>query len=289
MNKNISDFVEIAIEAGRIALRDFRAGELTAATVNYKNGGSPVTSADIAADNYLKSACSKAFQDYAWLSEETADTGTRLQAQKLIIADPIDGTRAFASGNPNWCVSLAMIENGEPVIGCLYAPALDELYVAGIGQGAKLNNMPLKFPLNFDDEAQQSAFGPMPMVEWLNNSLNLKLVMQPKVPSLALRLARIATGAATIGLASKNAHDWDIAASDLILRESGGVLLDFEGNKPVYNQPHPTHPSLFAASKSFAQKLLQKIADRENGISTNPVIDRSLDEGYRAMTADSQH
>ena len=274
----ITAFVDIAKQAGHIALRDFKLGKPTLASVTYKNGGSPVTSADIAVDTYLKKACSEAFGDYGWFSEETVDTPHRLQKHQLIIADPIDGTRAYAAGNPHWCVSLAMIENGRPVLGCLYAPALEELYIASIGGGATLNGACLKLSSSsFKTENYKNApvFGPKPMVDWLNTSLGLTLKMQPKVPSLALRLARIAVesdalGLEKLGLASENAHDWDIAAADIILCEAGGQLLDFKGQKPVYNKPKPTHPPLFAASNLFADYIL----------------DKSLNAGYEAMTAD---
>lgn len=272
----ITRFVDIAKQAGQIALRDFKLGKTTLADISYKNGGSPVTSADIAVNTYLENACEEAFSDYAWFSEETLDTPHRLQKHKLIIADPIDGTRAYAAGNPNWCVSLAMIEHGRPILGCLYAPALDELYVASQGEGATLNGKSLTFfseAFDFETHVEAPVFGPKPMVDWLNSSLNLKLNMQPKVPSLALRLAQIAVecissgstkiGLAKIGLASQNAHDWDIAAADLILCEAGGTLLDFKGQKPIYNKAEPTHPPLFAASHSVAEALLQRLSELE--------------------------
>ncbi len=266
-NGQIADFVNIAKEAGKIALRDFKPGAKTTAQVSYKNGGSPVTSADMAVDAYLKDSCAEAFGNYAWFSEETADTSYRLGQDRLIIADPIDGTRAYAAGHLQWCVSIAMIESGRPVLGCLYAPALNELYVARLGMGATFNDEKLMLPSglqDFDDRTQIPVFGPKPMVDWLNSSLDLNFDMQPKVPSLALRLANIATACnGSLALASENAHDWDIAAADLILCEAGGALLDFKGQKPVYNKSKPTHPSLFAASNSLAKSLLHRLSDLE--------------------------
>jgi myo-inositol-1(or 4)-monophosphatase len=257
----ISNFVEIAVNAGQIALRDFNLNTKTSATIDYKHGGSPVTSADIAADTYLRKACHKAFAGYAWLSEETADVYARHKASKLIIADPIDGTRAFIDGNKHWCVSLAMVENGRPILACLYAPALDDIYVAELGQGASLNNASLSF--EFNKSSKLDAFGPKDMISRINTNLNINLVVRRRVPSLALRLAMIAAGGATIGLSAENSNDWDIAAADLILHESGGVLLDFKGQTPVYNKAKPVHPELFASSIPFSQTLLQGMAHSE--------------------------
>jgi myo-inositol-1(or 4)-monophosphatase len=272
---NISNFVDIAVSAGRIAKCYFNLGAKTSATIEYKNGGSPVTSADLAADTYLKTACAKAFSGYEWLSEETEDKPTRHKASKLIIADPIDGTRAFIDGNKYWCVSLAMIENGHPVMACLYAPALDDIYVAEFGQGASLNNASISF--DYNKSSKLDAFGSKEMIANLNNKLNINLVKRRNIPSLALRLAMIASGGATVALATKNSSDWDIAAADLILREAGGVLQDFKGQAPIYNKVRPVHPELFASSKSMAELIIN-----------NHPIDRSSDEGYRAVTADSE-
>ncbi len=258
----VADFTQIAIQAGRIALQDFRPGERTSAKVEYKGGGSPVTAADIAANASIRDACAKAFHDCGWFSEETVDTPARLAFDRLIIADPIDGTRAFASGDPNWCVSLALVEAGRPILGVLYAPALNDLYVAVRGQGASLNGSTLSLEQRVSQNTPSGvAFGPKPMVEWLNGRLNLDFETRPKVPSLALRMAKIAAGHAELGLASQNAHDWDIAAADLILCESGGMLIDFYGREPVYNATNPVHPALLAAARPLARSILQGMSD----------------------------
>ena len=252
MRDILAQFVDITREAGFIALRDFKLAEQTAATVHYKHGGSPVTAADIATDTYLRETCARVFTDCAWLSEETIDNNARLSATKLIIADPIDGTRAYIAGNPHWCVSLAMLEHGRPVMGCLYAPALDELYVASLGQGATLNNVPLFISGN----EKNNILGPKPMVAWFNQRFKTDYTILPKIPSLALRLAHVSTGRVALALASDNAHDWDIAAADLIICEAGGILVDFNGQRPVYNQPKPVHAALFACSEIILENLM---------------------------------
>jgi myo-inositol-1(or 4)-monophosphatase len=272
MSIYISNFVEIAMNAGRIAMQDFNMGGKTSATVDFKYGGSPVTSADIAVDTYLKKACEKAFADYAWMSEETEDSPLRRKATRLIIADPIDGTRAYMEGNKYWCVSLAMIEDGRPVLGCLYAPALDDIYVAALGQGATLNDASLSF--NFNKSSKLDAFGSKEMIARVNKDYNLTLVKRRKIPSLALRLAMIAAGGATIALATEKSNDWDIAAADLILGEAGGVLLDFNGQRPVYNKARPVHPELFASSKQIADIIVN-----------NQQIDTSLTKAYRGYSS----
>src|ERR671910_31683 len=99
----------IAHEAGRIAGRYFQCGGKTTARIWSKHGGSPVTEADVAVDSFLKVELSAALPEAAWLSEETADDPARLDARRVWIVDPIDGTRAFLSGHPDWCVAIALL------------------------------------------------------------------------------------------------------------------------------------------------------------------------------------
>ncbi len=252
--------VEIVHKAGNRALADFRPGARTAATISYKDGGSPVTSADIAADTMLKTAFAVALPDYGWFSEETADTPDRLGMRNIIIADPIDGTRAFTTGLPQWCVSVALVTDGKPIIGCLYAPALQETYLAVAGQGATLNGQSLVFTSPVTDTPSPVAHGPKPMIEWLNTRHGFSFEVRPKIPSLALRIAMIAAGSGNLGLASPNAHDWDIVAADLILCEAGGRLVDFYGRKPVYNLPDPVHPALLAGSDELVETIIRQVA-----------------------------
>ena len=127
---------EAAREAGRIACRYFERGAKTTARIWSKHGGSPVTEADVAVDSFLKVELSAALPAAAWLSEETADDPARLDARRVWIVDPIDGTRAFLSGHPDWCVAIALLIDGEPVLGVIAAPAHDTLYEGCRGGGA---------------------------------------------------------------------------------------------------------------------------------------------------------
>ena len=117
----LSRMEEIARTAGAIALRSFRPGERTVAAISYKNGGSPVTQADLDVDRYLFEAAAQLVPDAGWLSEETADSPARLARRRLFVVDPIDGTAAFTRGDPSWAVSIALVENGRPIVGV--APA----------------------------------------------------------------------------------------------------------------------------------------------------------------------
>ena len=132
-----------AREAGALALEYFNPGGRTSSRVMTKAGGSPVSDADLAADALLKRRLREALPDAGWLSEETVDDFERLSCRSLIIVDPIDGTRAFVTGDPRWVVSVALIVDQRPVAGVVFAPALDETYAAARGHGATFNGAAL--------------------------------------------------------------------------------------------------------------------------------------------------
>jgi Archaeal fructose-1,6-bisphosphatase and related enzymes of inositol monophosphatase family len=108
-----------AVAAGIIASSYFRK-DVRSWT---KENASPVSEADIIVDRFLAANLLQARPDYGWLSEETADNPSRLDCERVFVVDPIDGTRAFLRGEDYWTVSLAVVENGVPVAGVVYAPA----------------------------------------------------------------------------------------------------------------------------------------------------------------------
>lgn len=249
--------VDLARRAGRMALVHFRPGERTSAEVQSKAGGSPVTAADHAVDAFLFETLPKLAPDAGWLSEETADTPERLGRKRLFIVDPIDGTRAFMSGDPRWGISIALVEAGLPRIGVLHMPALNETYSAIEGGGAHRDGRALRVS-PAESLAGARMAGPTPLMERLERA-GLPLLAQKKVPSLAYRIALVASGEIDAGLASTNACDWDIAAADLIVHEAGGFLADLQGRRPVYNQSLPKHGILAAAPERFRDEITARL------------------------------
>ncbi|MBM6579000.1 3'(2'),5'-bisphosphate nucleotidase CysQ [Microvirga sp. BT689] len=246
---------DAARRAGDLALPYYRAGAQTAAKLWYKGHSSPVTEADIALDSFLKGRLSELLPQAGWLSEETADDPARLGRSYVWIVDPIDGTRAFASGHPDWAISIALVRDGQPVLGILHAPIHDRLYEARLGEGAWSNGARLQLPEpeRFPDPVRVA--GPKPLVDRLERHIS-PIEHLPKVPSLALRLARVADGSIDVGLVSAHAQDWDIAAADLILREAGGVLTGLDGSIPVYNKPQPSHDEMIAVASQLHPRAI---------------------------------
>ncbi len=240
-------------EAGEIALKTFRA-PLRSWT---KGRDSPVTEADIAVDGFLRERLSR--PDAAWLSEESHDDASRLASRRLHVVDPIDGTRAYLAGRTDWSICAALVEDGRPVAGAIYAPAAGDMYLAARGAGASLNGRPIAAADGNLDGVRVA--GPQAYLDRLS-PLIPQIVRVPKVYSLALRLARVADGQIDVAMASVNAHDWDLAAADLLVHEAGGVMTDVTGHPLVYNLHDPRHGALIAAGRKRHAAVLGLVRSR---------------------------
>lgn len=244
---------DAAREAGAIAMRYFRKDPRTW----FKNGSSPVSAADIAVDDFLKRVLREARPDYGWLSEETVDSLDRLSARRTFVVDPIDGTRAFIDGNRTWCVSIAVVEGGEPVVGVLDCPAKREIYEAVRG-GHALRNGVMLDPSRPAASAPRIA-GPKQMLNRAPHHLRSGPKV-PYIPSLAYRIAMVASGEIDATFVKSNSKDWDLAAADLILRCAGGAVLAASGEPPFYAGPDPSHGALVAGRGELLVQMVDVVA-----------------------------
>lgn len=233
--------LDSAREAGKIALRYFKQSP----EVWLKGGTSPVSEADYAADCFLHERLLAARPDYGWLSEERADDAARLAARRTFVVDPIDGTRGFLEGRRDWCVCVAVVEQGRSLAGVLECPARKETFSAVIGGGAFKNGKRLKI-----GESRPTALvgGPAAMIDALPQEIRRRVKRAEYVPSLAYRLAMVAKGALDASFVKPNSHDWDLAAADLVLREAGGDLVNEHGKPPTYAGAQIRHGALVAGS-----------------------------------------
>ncbi len=243
-------------EAGALAKGKFQTDLKTWS----KSGGSPVSEADIAVDNFLRERLMRLAPDCGWLSEETEDDRARMRARRIWVVDPIDGTRAFLSGRHDWSISVALVEDGCPVIAVIFAPMQDALYAATTGADTTMNGAAVTAN-GGADFAGILAAGPKPILERLAHHAPT-LVAEPKVFSLALRLARVAAGTLDLAFASANSHDWDLAAADLLVHQAGGALTTFAGQKLIYNRADPLHGALVAAGRSRHEAFIALVRAR---------------------------
>jgi myo-inositol-1(or 4)-monophosphatase len=244
-------------EAGEIALKFFR-GTLKSWTKG--KGDSPVSEADIAINDLLHQRLPVAGD--GWLSEESENDPIRLEACRVWVVDPIDGTRAYIAGREDWSISVALVEAGRPVLGALFAPAAGELFLAESRAGATCNGAPMRVSGGKGLDGARVA-GPKRLLEWAAGH-HPGIVAMPRVHSLALRLVRVAQGQFDGAIAGGNAHDWDLAAADLLVHEAGGLVTTLDGTALTYNRPEPIHNILVAAGRDRHAALAELMRTHAN-------------------------
>ncbi|UIJ46471.1 3'(2'),5'-bisphosphate nucleotidase CysQ [Sphingomonas cannabina] len=241
----------IAAEAGALALRrwktDFRRWE--------KTPGSPVCEVDLEVDALLRRRLEALLPDAAWLSEETADDRERLAARRVWVVDPIDGTRDYIRGRPGWAVSVALVEDGQPVIAALDAPARSETWRAEAGQGARRNGAAIRAADRAELAGARVPADSLPKVD-------RDLVMVDKPNSIALRIAMVAAGRADLLATIRWGHEWDIAAAVLIAREAGATVTDALGRPLAFNTPSSQAFGVLATAPRIHAAAVDRLAER---------------------------
>jgi len=242
-------------QAGDIA-RKFYGGDYKRWS---KDGGSPVTEADLAVNKYLCDVLTAARPAYGWLSEENPDDPARLSKREVFIIDPIDGTVAFLKNRPHFTICAAVVVEGRPCCGVVYNPISDELYSARLGGGAHRNGAPIRVTQR--DRLEGAAMlgdrtqfgGPFwpPMHVQNRNSVPYRIVL-------------VADGSADASVSLTCKRDWDLAAADIILHEAGGLLTDTSGAAMVYNQPVTRQDNLVAANPALHGQITRLINGCDN-------------------------
>ena len=247
----------LAIEAGQLALSYTLEGQ--SARAWEKTGGSPVTEADMAVNQLCDLRLTSSRPEYGWLSEETLDDPAARQKDRCWVVDPIDGTRAYMRGDPNWCVGLAIVEEGQAVAGVLYAPALGQLYEARIGGGAYLNGRLIQV----SECGTEAGFRLIAAEEMLNHKgwpepWPVVTVPRPKPNSTLLRMAFVASGAWDATLVLSHKSDWDLAAGTILVNEAGGVATTHTGEPLHFNRTIPAQRSIIASGKRLHPLLVRR-------------------------------
>lgn len=250
MHPDLELLEALAHKAGEIGLKYFKSTN----EVWYKNGSSPVSQADKEIDEFLRQSFADNRPDYGWLSEETEDNDKRLDCDAVVIADPIDGTRGFIAGQDQWCISIAIVKNNKPAQSILHCPAMNRTFLASKGNGllVREENTP-----QIPARELPIVTGSKKIIELLKPYHGEDLEVMDFIPSLAYRLALVATGELDGAFARGGASEWDVAAADLILEEAGCQLKTAQGDLLSYNRQNVTVPSLVAAGKSHYETIFE--------------------------------
>ncbi|MGH7831538.1 MAG: 3'(2'),5'-bisphosphate nucleotidase CysQ, partial [Candidatus Binatia bacterium] len=241
MKPEISQLAEVIRSAGRAVMQIRKNGF----TVERKSNESPLTLADLEANRILKEYLMERFPDYGWLSEETFDHPDRLLKRALWIVDPIDGTKEFVTGIPEFAISVALVRDGNPVMAAVYNPATEELFTAVRGQGLRVNGEANRVRRPMGDkplllasrtEMAKGKFKPFEGVADIK-----------PVGSIAYKLALLAAGRADAIISLEPKNEWDIAAGVLLIEESDGKVTDLRGSPLIFNRADTLVDGIVAA------------------------------------------
>jgi myo-inositol-1(or 4)-monophosphatase len=218
-----------------------------------KGGHSPVTAADHEVDALLRETLPRPGD--GWLSEETADSEHRLHCRRVWIVDPLDGTRDFLAARPEYSTSIALCEDGVPVLGGVCNPAAGVTVLGGPGLGVQVTGSPkLAWP-----PAPEAAFKVLgSRSEWQRGEWkrfeSAGLALLP-MGSVAYKLALVAAGACDATWTLKPKSEWDVAAGVALVRGAGGEAWRPDGGTVTFNNPRPRFPCFAAATARCAAAI----------------------------------
>ena len=243
-------------EAGQMALARWRTGVRTWE----KEAGSPVCEVDLDVDRMLRARLAALLPDAGWLSEETADAPARLARDRVWVVDPIDGTRDYIRGRPGWCVSVALVEHGRPVIAILDAPARRERWIAAAGRGGSRNGVRLAAGSTATLAGARVPADALPKAD-----RDFTRVDKPN--SIALRIAMVAADEADLVATLRWGSEWDIAAAVLVAGEAGAAVSDALGVPLRFNKPDPQAFGVVACAPGIHDAAVARLAERAAQLS----------------------
>ncbi|NND04085.1 MAG: 3'(2'),5'-bisphosphate nucleotidase CysQ [Acidimicrobiia bacterium] len=250
------DRIHHALDLAAKALEAFTPGEVEA---QMKLGDDPLTAADVAVDEALRNALPR--DGEGWLSEETADDPLRLECSRVWIVDPIDGTREFVMGIPEWCVSIALVVDGRPVAGGILSVANDQRIVGSVDDGITLNGESVACTAR-DDIRGALVLGSRSEVkrgEWAP-FFSTPIAVR-NMGSVAYKLGLVAAGLAdaTWTLVPKN--EWDVAGGAALVAAAGGAVMGLDYEPVMFNQPKTLMKGFIATAPGIEVQIQDLIRD----------------------------
>lgn len=220
-----------------------------------KRPGHPACEADIAVDRILREVLIGARPTDGWLSEESEDDSARLKSRRVWVVDPIDGTKTYLKGIPEFAVAASLTIEGRPAAAAVYNPATEELFEASLSGGARLNGAPIRVSETSALEGACLASSRTELKKKLWAARFPETRIEP-IGSIAYKLALVAAGRFDGLISLRPKHEWDVAAGDLLIAEAGGRVTTAEGEPLRYNREHPRLPSCVASNGRIHRALL---------------------------------
>jgi myo-inositol-1(or 4)-monophosphatase len=255
MNSNSYDSIlqriQNALSASRVVFARFTPGAIE---TEYKVGHDPVTEADRALDAVLRKELLR--EGEGWLSEESVDDPIRLQRSRVWVVDPLDGTREFVNGIPEFCVSIGFVENGRPVAGGIFNPATDETFLGSIDSGVTYNGQPARPSQRktLEGALVLASRSEVKRGEWKEFE-KAPFKIRP-MGSVAYKLALVSAGLADITFTLTPKNEWDVVAGAALVQSAGGFVSTLEKMNLTANRHDPLLSGLLASGPFLKDSLL---------------------------------
>ena len=250
----ILERIDAALEASRAVFARFAPGAIE---TEYKAGHDPVTEADRALDAVLRKELLR--DGEGWLSEESVDDPIRLQRSRVWVVDPLDGTREFVKGIPEFCVSIGFVENGRPVAGGIYNPATDETFLGSIESGVTYNGKPAQPSQrkSLDGALVLASRSEVKRGEWKpfeNAPFKIRAM-----GSVAYKLPLVSAGLADITFTLTPKNEWDVVAGAALVLSGGGFVSTLDNTALTANNRNPLISGLVASGPNLKTELLSVV------------------------------
>jgi len=242
--------IHAALQASRAVFGRFTPGAIE---TEYKAGHDPVTEADRSLDAVLRKELLR--QGEGWLSEESVDDPIRLQHSHVWVVDPLDGTREFVTGIPEFCVSIGFVEDGQPVAGGIFNPATDETFLGSIDSGVTYNGKPAQPSRRaaLEGALVLASRSEVKRGEWKPFE-NERFKIRP-MGSVAYKLALVSAGLADITFTLTPKNEWDVVAGAALVRSAGGFVSTLEKTSLTANRRDPLLSGLLACGPFLKDQL----------------------------------
>jgi myo-inositol-1(or 4)-monophosphatase len=244
--KRIKNALEAAVES----ISSFVPGAVAA---EFKVGDDPITEADRVANRILRQVLKR--DGEGWLSEESFDDSARLENERVWVVDPLDGTREFVAGVPEWCISVGFVENGRAVAGGVCNPSTRELFLGAMGQGITLNGKAVRSSncRRLSEAVVLASRSEVERGEW-DCFRQAPFVTRP-MGSVAYKLALVAAGLADATWTFAPKSEWDIAAGVALVDSAGGYARKIDNSLIRFNQKSTRLPGLLACGPNLPGEL----------------------------------
>jgi myo-inositol-1(or 4)-monophosphatase len=250
VSEPILERIREALVASADIFAEYEPGKVEA---EKKAGGDPVTKADNAVDELLRELLPR--DGEGWLSEETTDDLRRLESSRVWVVDPLDGTKEFVLGIPEWCVSIGYVEDGVPIAGGIFNPQSGETIIGGRDVGVEYNgeSAALSPAATLDGAVVLGSRSESKRGEWELFD-GASFTVRP-MGSVAYKLGLVAAGKADATWTVVPKNEWDVAAGVALVLASGGVAYEPTGVPRTFNSRDPLLTGLVAHSKTLAADI----------------------------------